>query len=452
MYKDNDKKRIRIEDEKSNVGRTPFRRDYGRLLHSPSFRRLQGKTQLFPNDESDFFRNRLTHSLEVAQIAKGIAQYLNETKKILAENYAKIDVDLVEFAGLAHDLGHPPFGHNGEKALDECMKSFGGFEGNAQTLRILTKVERKVYAEGLPPTFIHGIGEDGQDARLGLNLTYRSLASILKYDKEIAEKRGPLDKLEKGYYSSERDVVREIKNNVAPGLDGRFKTIECQIMDIADDIAYSTYDLEDAMKAGFLSPLEMVSRVSQPEFARMLAEKIDETIPGVSDKDAVNAIVEVLNFDDSDLLATYQGSCMISENSHARTRLSSGLVHNFMMGIDLIPADNMAVAEIKVASDVRLKIEALKHFNYLSIIMSPRMKVVEYRGGDIVKKLFEAFSSGSAGRHLLPPDVQVILKLVKSEQDERRVICDFVAGMTDRYAVNFYNRLFGSAASLFVPI
>src|SRR5690606_8743936 len=129
IYSKQDFARELEEAEKADEGRSAFRRDFCRLLHSPSFRRLQGKTQLFPSDESDFFRNRLTHSLEVAQIAKGIAQNLNSKIEFFKKN--PIDLDLVEFAGIAHDLGHPPFGHNGEKALDDKMKDFGGFEGNA---------------------------------------------------------------------------------------------------------------------------------------------------------------------------------------------------------------------------------------------------------------------------------------------------------------------------------
>ena len=141
LYTENDQKRCLPEDEQNEVGRSAFRRDFGRLLHSPSFRRLQGKTQLFPGHESDFFRNRLTHSLEVAQIAKGTAQLLNSQDEQFKNN--PIDLDLIEFAGMAHDLGHPPFGHTGEDALNEKMQGFGGFEGNAQTLRILTKIEKK---------------------------------------------------------------------------------------------------------------------------------------------------------------------------------------------------------------------------------------------------------------------------------------------------------------------
>jgi dGTPase len=141
LYPNNDAGRKTEARIKESDGRSPYRRDWARLIHSPCFRRLQGKTQLFPSDENDFYRNRLTHSLEVAQIASGIAQNFNKDDQFFQQN--PIDVDLVYFAGLAHDLGHPPFGHNGEKALDRLMTRFGGFEGNAQTLRILARLEKK---------------------------------------------------------------------------------------------------------------------------------------------------------------------------------------------------------------------------------------------------------------------------------------------------------------------
>lgn len=447
MYTKNDKNRIFEEKEAENLGRTPFRRDYGRLLHSPSFRRLQGKTQLFPSDESDFFRNRLTHSLEVAQIAKGIAQYLNATTPALKGR--ELDIDLVEFAGLAHDLGHPPFGHNGERALNECMKQDGGFEGNAQTLRILTKVERKVYAESLNAAFIHGITADGKDARLGLNLTYRSLASILKYD-TLIEPAEP-SKVAKGYYASEKDIVQTVKENVAPGHTGKFKTIECQIMDIADDIAYSTYDLEDAMKGGFLTPLEMMSRVSEESFRKKLIDKVREELPSITETEVEPALRNLLGFVDEKPLLTYKTSSQIAENSHVRTAFSSKLVHDFIKGISIKPADNMVLAELVVEPDIKLRIEILKHFSYLAVIMSSELKIGEYRGGDIVKALFNAFTSDN-GERLLPKDVRFMVSALHNTSDKKRVICDFVAGMTDRYAVDFYNRLHGNAASLFKPI
>lgn len=220
LYKAGDEQRVILAVPRVDVPaedyRTPWRRDYARLIHSAAFRRLQGKTQLFPNHESDFFRNRLTHSLEVAQIAKSIAIRLNATEPAFAgEN--NISTDIVETAALAHDLGHPPFGHNGEEALDECMADHGGFEGNAQTLRILSKLEKrqtKIVRADVPVP----VESDGSDARVGLNLTYRVLASVLKYDKEIPRKKrqrkpghqGPV----KGYYYTESPLVSQIKKNV----------------------------------------------------------------------------------------------------------------------------------------------------------------------------------------------------------------------------------------------
>ncbi|MGH7908693.1 MAG: deoxyguanosinetriphosphate triphosphohydrolase family protein [Thermodesulfobacteriota bacterium] len=207
LYSPNDKfRRVPIPD-KLGLSREPFRtdwrRDYARIIHSASFRRLQGKTQLFPYFESDFFRNRLTHSLEVAQIAKSIAIRINNTVEFFKNAEFNTEPDVPEIAGLAHDLGHPPFGHNGEKALDDYMKPYGGFEGNAQTFRILTKIEKR---QKKANSSEYGIGKDGDDRRLGLNLTYRTLAAILKYDRSIPKKRKKDDELVKGYYHSEESI------------------------------------------------------------------------------------------------------------------------------------------------------------------------------------------------------------------------------------------------------
>ena len=269
--------------ESDEPGRGAFRKDFARLLHAPAFRRLQGKTQLFPGVESDFFRNRLTHSLEVAQIACGIAARLNATSVQDAFAGASINEDLVEFAAIAHDLGHPPFGHNGELALDELMREHGGFEGNAQTLRILAAVERKLVK----------VGSNAVESRFGLDLTYRSLAAVLKYDRLIKPVRTRRADLSKGYYSSEAELVREIKQRVAPGLHagGTFKTIECAIMDIADDIAYSTYDLEDSLHAGFVTPLSLAeSLANNPSVQAEVTRKTNKALKEFKERKAHRAL------------------------------------------------------------------------------------------------------------------------------------------------------------------
>jgi dGTPase len=448
--------------------RSPFRRDLGRLVHSPSFRRLSGKTQLYPVAESDFFRNRLTHSLEVAQIAKSIALKINSKEYYpiqegkLRRKRINLDTDMVEFAGLAHDLGHPPFGHVGERALHNLMLLYGGFEGNAQAFRILSRIEKKVR----PQT-------SNLSDRLGLNLCARTLASILKYDQEITpskikekyDKKLETFKPVKGYYSSEKEIVDGIKKIVLRNrlYPHEFKTIEANIMDFADDISYATYDVEDAFKAEFLHPLKMIfaddqilSRVSQkvgeaiekPDFTPALVQKtlidifeyreFETTFPSTNNIDP---------FDIKALLNIYVGpifnySKNLSENGFYRVPMTTGFVDRFISGIQFSYNDQFpAMSRVTLKADVKIQVEVLKQIIYESQIASPRMQIAEYRGKEIIDKIFEVLDSKS-GYNLLPDDFRELYEQVKKKEPERkRVICDFIAGMTDRYAIEFYGRL-----------
>ena len=249
--------------------RFPFRQDVANLSRSSEFRLLENKTQLFPECESDLFRDRMTHSLEVAQIARDIATRINGIPPFSLPpqrgGVGNVSHDVVEFAALAHDIGHPPFGHTGERSLDMLMRPYGGFEGNAQTLRIVCRLI-KLWYHGDPN---HGglFGSSG-DLRLGLNLCYRTVLSILKYDEEIPLERAPESALHKGFYGTEAEVVRRAKDAVfGPGtwsLSEKTRTLECSIMDVADDIAYSTFDIQDAFRANvvrvsdFLYPRDFV--------------------------------------------------------------------------------------------------------------------------------------------------------------------------------------------------
>lgn len=459
LYSSRDFERVQIEEE-NEKGRSPFRRDFARLLHSPAFRRLQGKTQLFPGHESDFFRNRLTHSLEVAQIAKGIAQALNAKNPAFKGH--EIDVDLVEFAGLAHDLGHPPFGHNGEHALDDCMKKNGGFEGNAQTLRILSRVEKKVFQKGGasgngdgPVDDICGISLEGVDRRLGLNLTYRSLAAVLKYDDKIRLRRVKADSLSKGYYASESLLVEDIKNHVGtPPVGRKFKTIECQIMDIADDIAYSTYDLEDAMKGGFTHPLQLSARVmGDRSLFEKLYKKVAKEVEKLEEREVFEAVESLWKSNGDSVFEEYTASKLIASDANMRCAYSSKLVNQFMAGVSVLTdsVTDLRFAVIDVRRDVQIKIETLKHLNFLLTIMSPRLKVVEYRGYDVVKTIFETLDS-EEGHLLLPDDLQRMYERLSDSDSKRRLICDFVSGMTDRYAIEFFSRLKESGSTIFKPL
>jgi dGTPase len=462
--------------------RSDYRIDFARLIHSPSFRRLQGKTQLFPGVESDYFRNRLTHSLEVAQIAKSIALRLNArfdnegNPRKAQGNSLSIDTDLVEFAGLAHDLGHPPFGHQGEEALDECMVNCGGFEGNAQTFRIITKLEKK-FGTG-------GFNSIKDDNRVGLNLTARTLASILKYDAIIPySKKDRIALIDnpkhseikpvKGYYTFDKKAIKKIKEELSPDNNSKnepFKTIECQIMDIADDIAYSTYDLEDAIKARFISPMdllfpkeELVNKVVEDVNKALKKEQVSIICDGDSIRDYLRETCSILFDAESDEIKTlteiedvktlhgtitylfgsvYESSKLLMSDGTFRTAVSSGLVGRCIREIELIPnkEGNAIFHKVKLKDEIRAKVEARKRFVYRSIIESPRMEVVAYRGKQIVTAIFNAIAEENGWR-LLPKDVQSMYLSMKTKNDKLRIICDFVASMTDRYAVEFYSRL-----------
>lgn len=451
--------------------RSAFRRDFDRLIHSPSFRRLQGKTQLYPGLESDFFRNRLTHSLEVAQVAKSIAMKINYDQKLNSD--MAIDVDVVEFAGLAHDLGHPPFGHQGEEMLDELMADYGGYEGNAQTIRILTRLEKKIHE---PEKNLSGF-KDGKDQRVGLNLTARMLASVLKYDEVIpyscAERIERYKKISpvKGYYSFDSGLVEWIKECTTGNKSfGNFKTVECQIMDLADDISYSTYDLEDGLKAGFFTLHDTIFAPEKvrEEIAAAVNKKFEKEKLGiVLSKEDVHEILNDLfakalaienpaafegleinaeNFTNYAILfsnSLHAISQTYNSDGFARTYLTSKLVDQFIRGIRYTPHEVPSQSKVYLETETLKRVEVLKKFTYISQILSPRLKVVEYRGKEIVREVFESLANASKqGFELLPSDARKLYNQAGNDDGlKHRAICDFVAGMTDRYAIEFYGRL-----------
>lgn len=474
MYSDSDQQRPFFEpsnssEEKQKEYRSEFRRDYGRIVHSPGFRRLQGKTQLFPSFESDFFRNRLTHSIEVAQIAKAIATKINyEYFKDDREN--RIDLDLIEVAALAHDMGHPPFGHQGEEALNECMSEYGGFEGNAQTLRLLAKIEKKRMGGHLEC----GGFEGSEDKRFGLNLTYRALASVLKYDEvipdRIPEKDGKFP-IKKGYYKTETELVGKIKSAISGKMDHKdFRTIECWIMDIADDIAYSTFDLEDAFKAGFINPIDIINLdhgFHEDVSERVNKENSRKGIDTTVDPDMIIDIVSDLFKDSLFKLDIFEGleemekkffetkefkylsvqyadrySYFITKDGYARAHFISQLVDAALSAVSFIKDEQIpALSKVELKPDAQIRIEILKQIAFQTQILSPKLKIAEYRGKEIIKKIFDALVSSPG---LLPGDIaQMYCQCGKGDEDlhRYRIICDYIACMTDKYAIELYGRL-----------
>lgn len=477
LYKKGDLQRmVALSVSAEEKYRSDFRRDYARLVHSAAFRRLQGKTQLFPSHESDFFRNRLTHSLEVAQVAKSIAIRINNTHEYFMKN--NIDTDLIEVAALAHDLGHPPFGHNGEYALDECMKDMGGFEGNAQTLRILCRLEKRELlslSDGIRNPIL-----DETDQRVGLNLTFRTLAAVLKYDRAIpyfAEERKPKNALAKGYYQSEKDIIKKVKEGVGYDPGRPFRTIECSIMDISDDIAYSTYDLEDSFKAGFLSQLKILCMNNDviKKVSAEVQQRLDQYYPDIPTAERVfpenNVLTTLLSIfsPGEDPLLIADGkikeqpemivqfaklSEQMASNGYYRTDFTSSLVGRFIRGIEVHGFNEKMpwLSGVRLKVEIFKQVEVLKNMCYQSLIMSSMLKVSEYRGKDIVKKIFKALTE-DGGHLLMPDDHRLLYNSFNKPEDKRRVACDFISGMTDRYAIQFYGRLYStSPESIYSPI
>ena len=441
----------RMPEESLKTHSSQFRRDYARLIHSASFRRMQGKTQIYPGVESDFFRNRLTHSLEVAQIAKSIAIALNEKYQL------NIDYDLVETAALSHDIGHPPFGHNGEQALHAKMKEFGGFEGNAQTLRILSRSEKKLYIG-------KDLIKDGKDNRLGLNFTYRTLASILKYDNKIPSylvSNSPYPV--KGYYGCDSLIVEEIKKNVLFGYDEKiysdipFKTIECSIMDLADDIAYSTYDIEDAFKGGFLNPVTMVcaditilekvqKELYRSEKYELQIQEIRLILAGI--------FQDFIDFDKDSAMLIQQKSKALAETGYLRTELTSKMVHRCISNISVKVHEKCPpLSQVYLKADLRVHVEVLKVFIFISVISAPTMNIIRHRGRNIISELFDLLMSSKADSSLLPADIGNLFFSYEDKFNRSRIVSDYISSMTDRHAIEIYARFNSeSPHSLFKPL
>jgi len=396
--------------------------------------------------------------MEVAQIAHCVAARLNSEVPALA-NGNEIDYDLIEFAGLAHDLGHPPFGHNGEKMLNELMCDSGGFEGNAQTFRILTHLCKKIEAQD--PANL------GRKKSFGLNLTKRALASILKYDREIPfkipKKPDGTYEVVKGYYRCDADFVEEVKRGVLEAGQSRqrpavFTTLECCIMDLSDDIAYSTYDLEDAFKAGFLTPLDLL--VTDPAVRESLSSRVNDAMVKEGFQKRNWAAIERAIFD---LLAIFpltftsptaknQAALVTADNlnkakgvaadSVTRTALTSKLIERFVSSVSFTANQKLLpLSRAYLPEQSRLEVEILKNLTFILITTSHRLRIVQERGEDIVSTIFKRIRKNP---DLMPDDFRAKYRACDgkhADQRRARVVCDFVAGMTDGYAVEFYAKL-----------
>jgi dGTPase len=398
-----------------NDHRTPFQVDRDRVLFSSAFRQLQSKTQVFQSGEYDFYRTRLTHTIEVARIAKSIAEHLNRTSERLRQDF-HIDPDLVEAVGLAHDLGHPPFGHIGERKLNELMSPSGGFEGNAQTLRILTRL---IYARPERPS--------------GMKPTRAFLDGILKYKalhrECCGEQNGETIYPDNHFLYDDQEEIRSFVfpdqdlSSLSPKDLNSVKSIECQIMDWADDTAYSLHDIVDGIKARFVTP---------------------DSLREWSDRQSDLTSYQVQTLDD--LIKEIQ-----SGGYEPRTSLQIG---QFIQACRLVPSENPFSREsnrhrfrLEIDPKVREICSLNKRIAIDLIFKSSSLQQIEFKGGYLLTRLFEAYSDHILGSNprplrILPDPVHQWVQAAPDEHDKRRLLCDHLSSLTDGQAIRTYKRLF----------
>jgi len=385
--------------------------DRDRVLHTPTFRRLQNKTQVFWSGEYDFYRTRLTHSLEVAQIGKSIAYWLkSQPDGLLADDFY-IDPDLIEAICLSHDLGHPPFGHAGERTLNHLMRKHGGFEGNAQTLRLLTERIFSAKRSGMDPTraFLDGV------------LKYKSLWTELGelpenhfiYDSQFAY----LDWAMGGH-----DFPLELSAGAARDT---FKSIECQVMDWADDTAYSLNDLSDSVRAGFLN-IEKIETWAE--------KSMTDCGEGTSLGDLMKAIRRKR-------VDPFVGKRIgrYIKATHLETDV------NFLSGMT-----NRYRHKLVIDEDVKAESALFKRLAFEVVFLSPQLKQLEHKGSRMLRQLWEVLGERYISQQkidgqdfqLLPADTAEEIANAPDEASRARLVCDFLAGMTDGYAARTYKRLF----------
>jgi dGTPase len=382
--------------------RTVFQTDRDRIIYSSAFRRLQAKTQVFLSGEFDFYRTRLTHSLEVAQIGRSISSFLKQTSPFLNESFF-IDPHLVEGICLTHDLGHSPFGHAGERTLHQLMKPFGGFEGNAQSLRIISET---IYP--------------GLDSRRGMNSSRAFIDGILKYKRLFREDLAAPNQ----FIYDEQEYLRSF---VLGEIDlseisepNNFRSLECEIMDWADDTAYCLNDLVDSMNAGFLR-FERVKLWAENQNLQGALARHAETILSAIREGKAEARF-------SKKIGSFIRCCSLVERS--TPAFSATNRHRF--GLLVEPA-------------VRTEADFYKRLSQELVFDHPQLHQLERKARVILEGIFEAFAEcylGTNTSRLLPESFD---RIIRSQQDRRaraRVLCDYIAGMTDGFAIRTYKRLY----------
>lgn len=392
--------------------RTPFQVDRDRIIYSSAFRKLQSKTQVFLSGEYDFYRTRLTHSIEVAQIGRSICHFLLRREgSPLREDFC-IDPDLVEAICLSHDLGHPPFGHAGERKLHELMCASGGFEGNAQTLRLLTEI---LY-----------VSEETEAGTYGMSPTRAFTDGVMKYKTTLGEMPDAGNHFIYDEQRCYRDFVfagQSIPGGLAPGDPlNAFKSIECEIMDWADDTAYSLNDIIDGVRAGFLTFEKMekwARRAECDEHGEASIRELEDAIR----RDRLDAV-----------FSRKIGECIRACRLEPRDNPMS-------------PRSQRYAWRLEIDDEVVREVAFFKRMAFDIIFTSPQLFQMEHKGRAILESLFEAFIDNylPGNKHsirVLPPVVAKLIDAEPTESGKIRRICDHIAGMTDGLARRTWKRLF----------
>lgn len=354
-----DSKGRKFPEEEADF-RTRFQRDRERVLHTTAFRRLEYKTQVFINQEGDYYRTRLTHSLEVAQIGRSLARTLGANE------------DLVETICLAHDLGHPPFGHSGEAALSRLMADHGGFNHNTQSVRIVNELERRY------PDFP------------GLNLTWETLEGMVKHETD--------------YDISEA-------NEYDPDLRGH---LEAQIANAADELAYTAHDLDDGLRSGMITPSQLDGIAIWEIVNESIGLRKTETLDDLTRHQIIRRLI---GFETTDLIQSID-----------RYLRKSGV--KSVLELQKLPYNVVGFSE-----DMYRRNRELKDFLFANLYRHYRVVRMSTKAERVVNELFTAYQSTPS---VLPPNYQALI----NDRGLERVICDYIAGMTDRFATDEYSRMF----------